>query len=798
MPDEIVKAKLVVDDKEARKTLDQFAKDEEKRLKEAQKAEEKRQRDADKAAKEEERRQKKQAQDLEKLGKQMAIFGTAITAGMGLAVKATLDYNAELDNLHKRTGVAVEDLASLGYAAQMEDADIGTLADGLKYLARNADEAARGNKAAADAFSRAGIQIRDADGNVRPVRDLMLDLADAMARTDNDAQKTALAMDLLGRSGTELVPMLSMGKSELANLADEAQRLGIVTDEQTVAAWDKLDDQMVRTKMALQGAKQQIANELLPVTLDLAEAVQGAATSFTDLPESAKAFISVGTAATGTSALLAGSVMGLIGWMKNLKKTLELSSMATFGWIAAVVALIGVIAGVVAAVHRANEETRQHNAELGELLKTDGDLIDSMEKHNKLTNDQADAIARIGELFPQFVTKWDEHGRAIELDTQRLKDYNSQLDQAAQKEAALRTEAARRELAQLQADNANYSEDKTVAAKLAANAGTGDVAPGAMKVTESVARSQAQAEAARRAARIRYLESILAGDTTATNPDSDNNPPPYSGGGGGSSKELDAVERLNLALEIREEEYNLAIRSQGLAEDSAAALALRQQMLGDQLTIQAQKVNVLKAEYDKLVRTQGASADASQEMYLKLLQETSAFRDLQNQIIAAKQAETAGMTPEQEAKYNLIKSQLGSGNPIVGDPDEWTQRVKDAVGGQENYDEGVTAWAKLNNITGGIEAEASYFQHVADMINNGQLALPKYHSGGRNTTGAEQLAIIKNDETVLPAGVSPVQMTVNVMGNSFGAGVDPYGFGGQLARGMIDEMRVRGVKIGGR
>jgi hypothetical protein len=778
MPEELIKAKIVVDDAEAKKQLDEFQKAADKQAKEQEKATKAQAKAEEKAAKEAERVRKKTAQDYEKLGKTLAAFGAAAVYGIGIAVKATMDYNVELETLHKKTGIAVEDIAGLGYAAQMEEASLESLATGLKFLARNADEAARGNKAAADAFARAGIQVTDSEGRIRPVKDLMLDLAGAMAAMPNEAQKTGLAMDLLGRSGQDLVPMLSLGKTEIAALAREAEKLGIVTDTQTAEAWDKLDDTLVRTRASIQGAKQSISNNLLPAVQGLAEFVAGAASGFTQLPDGMQAYIAASTATVGVTSLLAGSVLGLVGWLRNLQNTLQLSSMTLFGWIGAAIALVGVIAGVGAAIAKTNAETKSHNTELQKLLKTDGDVVDSLEKHNKLTNDQADAIARIGELFPQFVTKWDEHGRAIELDTERLKDYNAELETAAKREADLRAASMQRELVQLRFEVENYNEAAAIADLM--SPGTDDT-PG-RGMGQDFAAASARDAIARKAARIRELEGLLGG-TEETGP---KKPPPTDPPPSGN-KELTAVERLGLALDVLRARYEVTLRERGLATDSSAALALKESYLNDAFTIQAQKVSLLQQQYDKLAKTKGAASDAAQQLMKQLLDEKQALLDIRDELDKAYTDRYANLQPD--AGMN-----------------ETYQSIISALYEQAGGDRAAQAWAEGMGLSGDAAYEA-YTQRLMDewmkngyRMNDGvaDLNLPKYHSGGRNTTGAEQLAIIKNDETVLPSGVAPVQIAVQVSGNTFGAGADPYGFGGQLARGMIDEMRIRGVRIGGR
>jgi len=99
--------------------------------------------------------------NLQAVGKQMVAVGAAITAALGLMTKAATNYASQLDATSKRTGLAVDELAKLGYAAEMEHANLQKLEMSFRYFTRTINQAKNGTGQAADEFARLGIQIRN-------------------------------------------------------------------------------------------------------------------------------------------------------------------------------------------------------------------------------------------------------------------------------------------------------------------------------------------------------------------------------------------------------------------------------------------------------------------------------------------------------------------------------------------------------------------------------------------------------------------------------------------------------------
>ncbi|GEM_PF-4969061 len=199
--------------------------------------------------------------NLRNLGIAAVATGGALVALTARSIAA----QAEVANLSERFGVAVEDLSGLSFAATQSDIDLAILADGLKYLSRNIG-------GASEKFEELGIQVKD-----RGLQQVLGDVADVFSRLPDGPEKAALAMDLFGRSGEQLIPLLNLGKEGLAQFREEAERLGLVMNEETAKQAKQLQDDLDALKRSGEALGQEMASRMLPSLSRITKAMREAA-----------------------------------------------------------------------------------------------------------------------------------------------------------------------------------------------------------------------------------------------------------------------------------------------------------------------------------------------------------------------------------------------------------------------------------------------------------------------------------------------------------------------------------------
>ena len=203
-----------------------------------------------------------------------AKWGAAIVAGAGVAVggmlaltNQTAAYADEIDKLSERTGINREELQRWRYAAGQSGADIGKLEVGVKKLSDVMAGAITGNKTATESFRRLGISVDDLKNKSQEqiFEQVMTELADM----EQGAARNALGNDLLGKSYTELLPLLNAGSEGMDALKNRADELGIVMSEDAVRANVKYGDTMDDLKQAFGGVTREITNAALPIMQNL-------------------------------------------------------------------------------------------------------------------------------------------------------------------------------------------------------------------------------------------------------------------------------------------------------------------------------------------------------------------------------------------------------------------------------------------------------------------------------------------------------------------------------------------------
>jgi hypothetical protein len=327
----------------------------------------------------------------------------AVAGAVGFSLQSAVTGFAQagdgLDKMSARLGISAVKLQEWSFAATHAGAAPEDLEDALKDLSEKIAEVAGGDTGdAAQLFSALGISVKDASGKIRPASDIFEEVADAIQRNEDPALRTKMAMVLMGDSGRKLIPMLSGGAQGLDDMAKQAHDLGLVMNEDAVAAAAKMTDHMDDMKASVTAVGHEIGYRLSPIVIsmsdrfrDLAAANKGAlgekvekvAGSFADAigkidfegiasailtiaDYSVRAFNAIGgfnTVLYGMGALIAGksimavvslgsSVIGLVqsfGAVASAAKAFGIVATTSMGPIGWVLGALAVGAGIIIA-----------------------------------------------------------------------------------------------------------------------------------------------------------------------------------------------------------------------------------------------------------------------------------------------------------------------------------------------------------------------------------------------------------------------------------------------------------------
>ena len=295
---------------------------------------------------------------VQTVGKSMFGLGSAVVAPILGAVAAFNDAGSQLDDMSQRTGVSVEALSELGYAAQLSGSNLETLEGGVRKMQKFLASAAEGSEGATRSLAHLGLTIADLQG-LSPDQQFER-LADRISKITDPALRTAAAMEIFGKTGTELLPMMQNGAAGIQAFRKEAQDLGIVMsteDAQSAAAFGDALDQLWAV---LKSGVYAIGGALAPLLTDLVQSTTRIITTIVKWIRENKALIvtvfkiAAGVAAAGAALFALGAMISGVGAAFGVVATVITgigSVLATLGTIvAALLSPIGLVTAAVVAL----------------------------------------------------------------------------------------------------------------------------------------------------------------------------------------------------------------------------------------------------------------------------------------------------------------------------------------------------------------------------------------------------------------------------------------------------------------
>lgn len=233
------------------------------------------------------------------LSKAGAAFGTLANAAKAFAsvaaiqqvatwVREAVDRLGDLKDAADGIGITTTALQQLQYAAQMNGVSTETLQSSLEKLSKNLGDASLGGSAAKKSLDALGLSATSLAA--MPLEKALGVIADRLVTIENPMQRAALAADMFGKSGVDMINVLAGGSQGLQDMAAEAERFGVVINQDVIdnaaAAGDKLDtlsmiisanltEALVNVGPVLIAAAQQVAaiakavNDFLSIDLSL-------------------------------------------------------------------------------------------------------------------------------------------------------------------------------------------------------------------------------------------------------------------------------------------------------------------------------------------------------------------------------------------------------------------------------------------------------------------------------------------------------------------------------------------------
>lgn len=194
-----------------------------------------------------------------------AAAGAAITA-IGVMAVRTAKAMDDIADAAGNIGVTTEALVALRHQAELSNTSAEVLESGLTKMMRGVGSGTSGGALAALGLDAGALRGMSAEQQFAAI-------AEAMSKIQNRSQQIALATQIFGKTGAELVTMLNGGAEATAKYAADAKELGISFDAIDAARVGAVTDEWYRAGQALQGFKQTLTVQLAPTLGAAAELV---------------------------------------------------------------------------------------------------------------------------------------------------------------------------------------------------------------------------------------------------------------------------------------------------------------------------------------------------------------------------------------------------------------------------------------------------------------------------------------------------------------------------------------------
>lgn len=176
-----------------------------------------------------------------------------------------------VDKLSQKMNLSRKEFQEWDYITKQSGTSMEALSMSMKTLAVQAE-------ADGKAFETLGINVRDANGNIKDQGTLFNQTLAALFKYENTTERLAIASKLFGRGAQELAPILNSGAQSIEELRQRAHELGLVLNDEAVNASvefsDTLDDLISSIRTAFFGAIQRVLPQLKEVVTSFIEATK--------------------------------------------------------------------------------------------------------------------------------------------------------------------------------------------------------------------------------------------------------------------------------------------------------------------------------------------------------------------------------------------------------------------------------------------------------------------------------------------------------------------------------------------
>lgn len=280
--------------------------------------------------------------------------GAAVAGSLGaLAVKSG-EAADDLNTLATVTGISVKQLQLYKAGADLVDVSVETIAKSQQKLTKSMSTASGGTGKQAEAFKKLGVSVTNADGSLKSSDQVFNETIKALSGVENETERNALAMTLMGKSAMELNPLIEDGGKTYEQLAKTMAENNLkFVDQETIDGANRFNDALDTLKASglatLQTLGTQLASYLAPAMEKIAGALEKVLGWLSQLSPQTLTIIGIIASVIAVIApilLFLGKIAFAISSIMSLMATLNISLAAIAGPVGIVIAVIAALIAI--------------------------------------------------------------------------------------------------------------------------------------------------------------------------------------------------------------------------------------------------------------------------------------------------------------------------------------------------------------------------------------------------------------------------------------------------------------------
>ena len=302
----------------------------------------------------------------------MTAFAAASVAFATASVAQFVRVGSAFDDMAKRTGVSVEALSTLSYAAKLSDTSIESVQGGLMKMAKLMGEVRSGSAQAAEKLQALGLSTTQML-SANPEQQLKM-VADAIAGISDPSQQAAAAMEIFGKGAGDLLPLLQMGGKGIEYMQQKGVEFGAMITDDMAASAAELGDSIDNLLTSFTGLAMVIGSFVADILTPLFNLTAKLVTEYRDF------FGVLGVAA----AVIGGVVLAMQAITKAVQAYAKAQAFAKAlsgpkGWLELSIGL-GLAAGAAALLGSSFAQQNRETEEAARLLKDAADQTERVKK----------------------------------------------------------------------------------------------------------------------------------------------------------------------------------------------------------------------------------------------------------------------------------------------------------------------------------------------------------------------------------------------------------------------------------